>query len=261
MLFPVQYRLDLQEGSRLVTVRDHLRRAYGSPGGFVALDPVSQLVRSSISSRTLDETSWAAFHRLADAFADWNALADADPVEVEVRLRDVRWPGDKAARLSEALRRIRSQRGALELTFLKTWSVEAAHAWLEALPNVGPKVAAAVLNFSTLGMRLLVIDTHVLRIARRAGLVPARAETRAAHRLMMGSAPDSWEAGDLLELHVLMKRLGQEICRHGAPACGSCPLGTLCPGASANSGVAAQSGLIRSASTTQPSGRRRQTRM
>ena len=107
--------------------------------------------------------------------------------------------------------------------------VEDALAWLERLPGVGRKVAAATLDFSTLRKRALVIDTHHLRVLRRLGFLSGRCTLRRAYDRIMPLVPTDWPPAMLDEHHQLMKCLGQEICRHGMPICRRCPLENLCP--------------------------------
>jgi endonuclease-3 len=141
---------------------------------------------------------------------------------------DVTFPGDKARHLTTALRMIEGKVGWLSLSHLKGLEVDQARWELQALPGVGVKVAACVLNFSDLAMRALVVDTHVHRVAKRIGLVGAGDATQAYHTLM-DLAPDAWTADDLFELHWLMKRgLGQMLCPHEAPKCGACPVKSMC---------------------------------
>ena len=120
--------------------------------------------------------------------------------------------------------------GALRLGWLEAEPLDEAMAWLQALPGVGQKTAASVLNFS-LGRRVMVVDGHVLRVAARLGLAPSSTDADAAREALMQAAPDAWGGDDLLDLHRRLKRLGQTACRPHGPDCGSCPLGGDCPDA------------------------------
>lgn len=85
-----------------------------------------------------------------------------------------------------------------------------------------------MLNFSTLRRADFVVDTHVLRVLQRQGLVGRRATIERAHRFVMDAVPD-WTPQRLAELHVVLKKLGQTWCRHAEPRCGDCPLAAKCP--------------------------------
>jgi endonuclease III len=214
--------------SPLESVRDALLCEFGPQRPVARMDPISQLVKSSISGRTLDAVSWGAFLRLRAEFKCWEDLARAPVAAVAQIIDDVTFAGDKARHLTTTLRMIEDKVGWLSLSHLKGLEVDQARWELQALPGVGVKVAACVLNFSDLAMRALVVDTHVHRVAKRIGLVGAGDATHAYHTLM-DLAPDAWTADDLFELHWLLKRgLGQMLCPHEGPKCGACPLKTMC---------------------------------
>jgi endonuclease-3 len=103
--------------------------------------------------------------------------------------------------------------------------------WLVGLYGVGAKIAATVLNFSTLRKAVLVVDTHLLRVGQRLGLLRPRADYAEGHDGYARLLPADWDADTLYELHWLIKWLGQEICHPTAPGCGHCPLRELCPAA------------------------------
>lgn len=214
--------------SPLESVRDALLCEFGAQRPVTRMDPISQLVKSSISGRTQDAVSWGAFLRLRAAFKSWDDLADAPVAAVARIIDDVTFPADKARHLTTALKMTRDKVGWLSLNHLKGLTVDQARWELQALPGVGVKVAACVLNFSDLAMRALVVDSHVDRVAKRIGLVGA-GDTTHTYQTLMGLAPDTWTADDLFELHWLMKRgLGQMLCPHDGPKCGACPLKAMC---------------------------------
>lgn len=219
----MQFSLALSR-SPLESVRDALLCEFGPQRPVARMDPISQLVKSSISGRTPDAVSWAAFLRLRSEFKCWEDLARASDAQVLEIIQDVTHAQDKARRLPMALRMIEARIGWLSLSHLKTLPVDTARHELQSLPGVGIKVAACVLNFSDLAMRALVVDTHVHRVAKRIGLVGSGDASHAYHALM-DLAPNAWTADDLFELHWLMKRgLGQMLCPQDAPRCGACPL-------------------------------------
>lgn len=219
-------------------VRDRLRSCFGCPGPISTRTPVGQLVKSLISGRTRDEISLGAYERLVETYSRWCDLAAASPNEVEAVISDVTFPDVKARHLGEALRSIAVRQPDFDLTFLAGLSVGEALAWLERLPGVGRKVSASTLNFSTLQRPAFVVDTHILRILRRFGFVRRKADTRTAFDAVMEMA-DAWSAADLAELHILMKRLGQTICRADRACCRACPIRERCAAAAIPSPTAA----------------------
>lgn len=223
----MQDAFDFGAGTDIARIRVLLRARLGVLVPFGKLEPADQFVRSSIGSRTRDAVSWAAFGRLRCRFPRWTELATAKRADIEVAIAEVTYADVKAARLGAALRAILADHPDLDLGFLGRWPVDRALLWLERLPGAGPKVAAAVLNFSTLERPAFVVDTHVLRVLRRFGFVGRRADTRRACDAVM-VATSGWSAADLTEMHVLLKRLGQTVCRAEVPDCRICPLKRGC---------------------------------
>ncbi len=215
--------------SDLPPVRDRLRSVLGPQRREHQLDPVSQLIKSSLSSRTYDEVSWAAFIRLRAAYRDWGVLVHATQEELEPVIDPVTFADQKARQLPVLIRVLLLKRGELNLDFLAAEPVDEAMAWLMRLPSVGVKIAASVLNLSTMNRRALVVDTHVHRVGRRLGLTARTGDAREAYDSLMDQAPADWQAEQLYELHWLFKGHGQSLCTHFDPACGLCVLREVCP--------------------------------
>lgn len=230
----MQMAFDFGAVADMAWVRDQLRVFFGRPDRLAARAPIGQLVKSLISNRTLDEVSLAAYQRLVEAYPECPALAAASTGDVEALIGDVTFPDVKARHLGDALRFIGARHPDFDLGFLGRLSVAEALAWLERLPGVGRKVSASTLNFSTLEMPAFVVDTHILRVLSRYGFIRNTADTWTAYEAVMAASP-RWSAAELAELHILMKRLGQTICRHGRPRCHDCPIRRRCKAAATSS--------------------------
>ncbi|RHW17797.1 endonuclease [Sphingomonas gilva] len=190
--------------------------------------PVGQLVKSLISGRTRDPVSLAAYRRLGARFGSAAGIAAATPIAVERVIADVTFAAAKAEWLVEALRLIGRERPDWRLGFLGGLPLGEALGWLERLPGVGRKVAASTLNASTLARPVLIVDSHVLRVLGRLGLVATHAEAEMASEIVTAAMP-GWNADDFLRFHIALKRLGQTVCRFETPACAACPLASDCP--------------------------------
>ena len=215
----------------LPEVDDRLRRRFGSPGPWLRLDPVSQLMAGMIGGKTPGAVSQQAFEAMLRRFDAWEEVRDASVDQIYQPIRAVTFADVKAGRLKQALQIVSAERGRLELDFLTTMTVDRALAWLERLPGVGRKTSAVTLNFSALRQKSLVIDTHHLRVLRHLGLVGPRAVTTEAYERVVAWLPQAWRADDFTDHHHLMKTLGQTICRHAVRDCPRCPLQALCPAA------------------------------
>ncbi len=190
--------------------------------------PIGQLVKSLISARTRDAVSLVAYRRLGVRYGSADGLARANPAAVERLIADVTFAEAKAAHLVAALRMIEVADGGFALDHLAIRPLSDALAWLERLPGVARKVAASTLNASTLGLPVMIVDTHVLRVLQRLGFVRAAADHRAASEVVTAAMPH-WSGDDFLGFHIALKRLGQEVCRWDVPVCGMCPLSGDCP--------------------------------
>ena len=226
----MQLHLELEGEDRIdvVRLRGRLVEAFGLPQPHVRRDPVAQLVRSLIASRTQDAVSDEVLARLRHVFRPLGRLGEARVEEVAPVIAPVTHAERKAPQLIEAVRRIGRLRGAVTLDFLEGWPVDDAMMWLQELPGVGQKVAASVLNLSTLRRRVMVVDTHVWRVAVRTGLAAGDADAGEVRLTVMDRAPDGWEAEDFGDLHKLTKRLGQLHCHQVTPECPACPLRLGC---------------------------------
>jgi endonuclease-3 len=223
----MQGAFDFGTGGEVARIRDALAAAFGRARYFPRRTPIGQLVKSLISSRTRDEVSLVVYERLTSTYSRWDELAVADVEDIQTALAAVKFPEVKAPHLQAALQRIASERPDFDLAFLGEGPVETALSWLERLPGVGRKVAASVLNFSTLDRPAFVADTHVLRVLRRYGLVAPKAQIEAVYQAVMQATP-GWSGLDLAELHALLKGLGQTVCGHKRGACDRCPISQGC---------------------------------
>ncbi len=217
---------------KALAVHARLCPVYGCPiPYFHSLDPVSELVSSLLSHRTRNAESGRAFKTLRARFPDWDAVIAAEVPEIEASIAGVTWPELKAPRIRDVLRAVRDRCGTLDLGFLADLEVEAARAWLQAIPGIGPKTSAAVLSFSTLRMPALPVDSHHHRVAQRLGLIGQRVDVGPAHVILRAQLPAEWSAQDLYDNHEILMLHGQRVCHHRRPACGRCVLVDLCPSA------------------------------
>ena len=130
----------------------------------------------------------------------------------------------KAPRIQAILREVWEREGAFSVDRLRELSDADARAYLTSLPGIGPKTAAVVLSFA-LGRDAMPVDTHVHRVTKRLGIIPANASAERADRLLHDLIPD----GLRTPLHVGFIRLGRQVCKAPTPRCAACPLKDLCP--------------------------------
>ena len=191
-------------------------------------EPEWVLVQGVIGARTKSPVSNAATDRLLTRYGSWEAVAEAPVQELQAGLSTQTYPNIAAERLKASLTALIEQRGAVDLSHLAETETGEAMDWLERLPGIGRKIAAGIMNASTLDRRTIVLDSHHTRILQRMGLVPPKATTTRAFDAIMPAMPDDWSGADFDEHHLLMKKLGQTWCRPSAPDCAACAACSLC---------------------------------
>ncbi len=197
---------------------------YGRPVWRPHGDAMTELVLTILSQNTSDTNSGRAFMRLVSRFPTWEAVMAADPGEIEREIQVGGLAATKAPRIKAILEEIWQRRGSFDLSFLGEMPLAEAKAWLRSLPGVGPKTAACVLMFA-LGRPALPVDTHVGRIARRLGLVPANTGAAKAHDLLEAMLAPK----EVYPFHVSLIKHGRRLCRAQRPLCAECPLSDRCP--------------------------------
>ena len=190
--------------------------------------PEWTLVQGLIGARSKTIVSNTSTDTLLAEYGSWEAVADAPVEALAERLRRQTFPEMSARRLKDCLLAIRGECGTVSLALLEGMETQAAMEWLERLPGIARKIAAQVVNTSTLDRPAMVIEGHHRRIMQRMGIVPERADTTRTYNTLAPILPPEWSAGDMDEHHLLLKRLGQTCCRVRAAQCGNCPVRQYC---------------------------------
>lgn len=213
----------MRSDEKVRVVHSLLLEEYGHHEWNPRRDPVSELVRTILSQNTSDVNSDRAFAHLRERFPSWEQMLHANTEAIAEAIAPGGLARIKAPRIRGALRAIMKERGELELGFLKEMELAQAREWLESLVGVGPKTAACVLLFS-LGRPVLPVDTHVLRVSRRLGLIEPETSPPKAHELLGEMLPE--EA--VYDFHVNMVSHGRQVCHARRPRCDVCILAPQC---------------------------------
>ncbi len=208
----------------LRSVFERLGELYGIPKWERSGPALDELIQTVLSQNTNDRNSSEGFRRLKAAFPNWEAVEKAPARRVAAAIRVSGLSNTKSVRIQKMLRRIRKERNAYSLEFLKHAEATAARDYLLAIPGVGPKTAACVLLFS-FGKPVFPVDTHIHRLTQRLGILGPKVNAVEAHRLLQEMVPPEI----VYPLHLLLIRHGRETCHARNPDCAHCVLLPLCP--------------------------------
>ncbi len=205
-------------------VMELLGQEYGPVEWKPRYDPASELVYTILSQHTSDVNSARAFENLMSSFGSLEKVAEAPVDGIENAIRMGGLARVKAPRIKAILKRIADEIGSFDLSFLAEMPLDEAKAWLKQLPGIGPKTAAIILCFS-LGMPAMPVDTHIYRVSKRLGLIPAKMTAEKAHDVLEPMvAPE-----DVFAFHMYLIHHGRQVCKALRPQCGRCVLYRGCP--------------------------------
>lgn len=204
-------------------IAQNLRAVYGVPRLERGLDPMDELIRAILSQSTTNVNSDRTYQNLKDRFTTWEAVRRARVSSIEKTIRSGGLANQKSIRIKKLLNEIHKRRGSLDLSFLRSVTVEEAKQFLASLEGVGPITVACTLLFAC-NKPVFPIDTHILRVAKRLGLLPEKVSDTEAHRIMGQLIPRE----RYYEMHINMIRHGRGICRPSEPMCEGCCLVDYC---------------------------------
>ncbi|MEM2904695.1 MAG: endonuclease III [Candidatus Bathyarchaeia archaeon] len=177
-----------------------------------------------LSQHTNDRNSDRAFRQLSEVYkVTPSALASASEDNVRDAIQVAGLQGQKA-RAIVALANAVLERFQGDLGRILTLETEEAREALMRLPGVGPKTADVVLLFSR-GAAVFPIDTHIARVSKRLGFVPAKSSYEEKRRILQALfRPEEYG-----QAHLLLIQLGRTYCTSVNPRHEICPVRDHCP--------------------------------
>jgi endonuclease-3 len=174
------------------------------------------LIAVMLSAQCTDDQVNKVTPVLFSIFPDMQSMAKAEAPEVETLIRSTGFYHTKAANIIAASQMLlTSFAGKVPETIEE----------LIRLPGVGRKTANLVVS-ACFGKPGIVVDTHVLRIARRLGIALTDDATKSERMIAASIEPGRWTAFS----HAL-NRHGKFICIARKPKCPECALNDWCPSA------------------------------
>jgi len=200
-----------------------LEESYGVPLKRKAVDPLDVLIETILSQNTNDQNRDRAYQGLKARFPHWEDILRAEPKAIISAIRPGGLAEQKARRIKELLQWIKKYEGKLTLDFLKKMGSEEIESLIGSLKGIGPKTVHCLLLFG-LKREAFPVDTHILRIGRRLGIIPKEMDAEKAHRWMAPLVP----RGKSLSLHINLIQFGRSICKAHNPQCKICFLEKEC---------------------------------
>jgi len=214
-----------RESGRATTVRAKkilaaLREEYGPTRTALRYcDPWQLLVATILSAQCTDERVNQVTPGLFDKYPTIAHCAEADRVELEELVRPAGFFRNKARAIQESAQQIMEEFDARipqtmeDLTSLRGVARKTASVVLqEAIKPDGPHDG-------------VVVDTHVQRLSKRMGLVPASWDNadKIERRLMEIFPQEDWDLAFVFIEH------GRAVCTARGPKCDECVVCELCP--------------------------------
>jgi endonuclease-3 len=212
---------DLKTKVRRITLL--LEKQYGIPRRERSGDPLDILIGTILSQNTNDRNRDKAYQRLRTRFPHWEDVLEARTRSIVSAIRPGGLAGQKARRIHEILHWIKEREEKVSLVFLKKMGFEEIKKTIGALKGIGPKTLHCLLLFG-LGREAFPVDTHILRIGKRVGLLPEWMGAEKAHAWIVPFLPK----GKCLSLHLNLIRFGRSVCKARKPQCHICFLTKEC---------------------------------
>jgi endonuclease-3 len=175
------------------------------------------LVATILSAQCTDERVNQVTPALFQRYADAQAFAEADLLELQTLVKSTGFYRNKAKNIQAACRKIVQEFGG---------EVPQTMAELLTLPGVARKTANVVLAHGYGINAGVTVDTHVKRLSQRLGLTKHQDPAKIEQDLMKLLPQPDWENWSIRLIYH-----GRAVCMARRPNCQACLLADLCPSA------------------------------
>lgn len=172
-------------------------------------NPFETLIATILSAQCTDKRVNMVTEKLFADYPDAFAMAKLEPEELEPMIKSCGLYHNKAKNIVAACRHLVEQMDG---------QVPNTREALMQLPGVGQKTAGVVL-LAAFGDDQIPVDTHVLRVSNRIGLVKAETPDKTEKQLREILPKETWS-----HAHHLLIWHGRRCCAARKPACERCPL-------------------------------------
>jgi len=171
---------------------------------------VATILSAQCTDERVNQVTPALFRR----YPTPDAMARARPAQIETMIRPTGFFRAKTRSILGCARALVAEHGG---------EVPRTMAAMVELPGVGRKTSSVVLGHAYGIAEGIAVDTHVLRVSNRLGIARGDDPIEVERQLMALIPRERWiRTTDLLIFH------GRRICQARRPACGVCPVFSLC---------------------------------
>jgi endonuclease III len=199
-----------------------LHEEYGEADLGNLSDPIDELVYISLTRQTHAQNAGRSWEKIVAAGGP-TALVDMPEDDLSRLIERGGFSRQKARWIKRSLEIVRERMGSLTLDGVSDWNDEELEAFLRSLPGISIKSAKCIMLYS-LGRAVLPVDTHVRRVATRAGLVASGISERVIHDELEAHVPPN----DRYSFHVNCIWHGRKVCTALRPRCDGCVICRHC---------------------------------
>jgi len=197
----------------LLTV-ERLRDPYPAVTELTHENPFQLLIATILSAQTTDRSVNLVTPELFRRWPTADDLAAADPAEVEKLIKPTGFFRAKTQRIIAASRALVELFGGIVPQVLED---------LVRIPGIGRKTANVILG-AGFGVPGFAVDTHVIRLTNRIGMVRTSDPVKIEFQVCSMVPKEEWTA---LSLRLILH--GRRICDARRPLCPECALNDFCP--------------------------------
>jgi endonuclease III len=193
---------------------ERLRELYQAATELLHENPFQLLIATILSAQTTDRSVNLVTPELFRLYPTPEALAAANPAEIQKLIKPTGFFRAKTQRIIAASR---------TLVELFGGTVPESMDDLVKVPGIGRKTANVILG-AGFGVPGFAVDTHVIRLTNRLGLVRTRDPVKIEFQVCSMVPKEEWTG---LSLRLILH--GRRICDARRPLCEECVLNDFCP--------------------------------
>lgn len=207
-----------KDRSNAMQILGALKKLYPDPRHYLRFEnPFQLLVATILSAQCTDEKVNDVTAELFERYPRPADLARAPLEEIEEAVRPTGFFRNKAKSIKGAAEGMIERFGG---------AVPETMEGLLTLPGIARKSANAILQHGFATVEGIVVDTHVIRLARRLGWTAEKNPVKIERDLMALFDRREWRW-----LPFYLKNHGRSVCTAPTPKCGACEVAVLCPSA------------------------------